>query len=271
MSSEAVSLRAGLAGPRIKSRLRLEHFVMGGAIVALIVLIVLPLCSLLLGSMRGEDGLEPRPFPARSLSSRLYLHGADQLADARRLDRPVQHAHRRAAGLGGEPHQRAGQGLIQLTATPVLPVAAVPHRHRLRQPVQPQCRPDQRLLARRARPAVAHLQHLLHDRARARDGAAHLPVRLSAGVERAAVGRRVLRGGRADPRREQAAHGAHHHRAAGGARDPVRHAARLRQRHRAVRLAGDHRPARPHRHAADAHLRAVRLSAANTALPRRCR
>ena len=31
--------------------------------------------------------------------------------------------------------------------------------------------------------------------------------------------------------------------------------------HRAVRLAGDHRAARPHRHAADAHLCAVRLSA----------
>ncbi len=61
------------------------------------------------------------------------------------------------------------------------------------------------------------------------------------------------------------------HRAAGGAGDPVRHAARLRQRHRAVRLAGDHRPARPHRDPADAHLRAVRLSAANTASPPRCR
>ena len=92
-------------------------------------------------------------------------------------------------------------------------------------------------------------------------GAAHVPVRLSAGVERAAVGRRLLRGGGADPRREQAAHRALDHRAAGRAGDPLRHAARLRQRHRAVRLAGDHRPARPHRHAADAHLRAVRLSA----------
>ena len=53
----------------------------------------------------------------------------------------------------------------------------------------------------------------------------------------------------------------HRHRAAGGAGDPVGHAARLRQRHRAVRLAGDHRPARPDRDAADPHLRAVRLSA----------
>ncbi len=65
MSSEAVSLRAGFAEPRLRTRLRLEHFVMGGAIVALIVLVVLPLLSLLLGSVRGEDGLEPRAFLAR--------------------------------------------------------------------------------------------------------------------------------------------------------------------------------------------------------------
>ena len=60
---------------------------------------------------------------------------------------------------------------------------------------------------------------------------------------------------------EQMAHRACHHRAAGRAGHPVGHADRLRQRDRAVRLAGDHRPARPHRHAADAHLLAVRLPA----------
>ena len=37
--------------------------------------------------------------------------------------------------------------------------------------------------------AVPHLQHLLDDRPRAGHGAAHLPVRLSAGLQRAAVGR----------------------------------------------------------------------------------
>ena len=43
------------------------------------------------------------------------------------------------------------------------------------------------------------------------------------------VGRRLLRGGGADPRRQQAAHRAVDHRAAGRAGDPVGHAARLRQ------------------------------------------
>ena len=41
--------------------------------------------------------------------------------------------------------------------------------------------------------------------------------------------------------------------------------------HRAVRLAGDHRTAWPHLHAADPHLRAVRLSARNMGSPPRCR
>src|SRR5215471_7509636 len=36
---------------------RLEHFVMGAAVLALVVLVVLPLLSLLLGSVRGEEGL----------------------------------------------------------------------------------------------------------------------------------------------------------------------------------------------------------------------
>ena len=50
-------------------------------------------------------------------------------------------------------------------------------------------------------PAVAHLQHLLDAGPRAGHGDAHLSVRLSAGIERAAVGRRLLRGGGANPRR----------------------------------------------------------------------
>ena len=154
-----------------------------------------------------------------------------------------------------------GKALIQVDRQPVLPFAAVPHRHRLRLSVQPERRPDQRAGARRARPAVSHLQRVLHDRAGAGHGAAHLPVRLSAGIERSALGRCLLRGGGADPRREQASDRVQRHGAAGRAGDPVGHAARLRQRHRAVRLAGDHRSARPDRHAADAHLCAVRLSA----------
>ena len=39
----SATLRPGLARPASRARLRLEHVVMGGAIVALIVLVVLPL------------------------------------------------------------------------------------------------------------------------------------------------------------------------------------------------------------------------------------
>ncbi|MGH7122966.1 MAG: ABC transporter permease, partial [Stellaceae bacterium] len=53
-------------------RLRLEHVVTGGAILALVVLIVLPLLSLLWGSMAGEDGLTLGYF-VRAVSSRLYV------------------------------------------------------------------------------------------------------------------------------------------------------------------------------------------------------
>jgi iron(III) transport system permease protein len=53
-------------------RLRLEQFVMGGAIVALIVLVVLPLMFLLVGSVRGEHGLSLDHF-GEVLSGRLYI------------------------------------------------------------------------------------------------------------------------------------------------------------------------------------------------------
>jgi iron(III) transport system permease protein len=53
-------------------RLRLEHLVTGGAIAALVVLIVLPLMSLLWGSIAGEGGLTLGYF-VRAVSSRLYL------------------------------------------------------------------------------------------------------------------------------------------------------------------------------------------------------
>ena len=45
---------------------------MGGAVVALIVLVVLPLLSLLFGSVKGEDGLSLDHF-SEVLSGRLYL------------------------------------------------------------------------------------------------------------------------------------------------------------------------------------------------------
>jgi iron(III) transport system permease protein len=51
---------------------RLEHLIMGGAILALAVLVVLPLLSLLFGSVRGDDGLSLGHF-AEVLSGRLYV------------------------------------------------------------------------------------------------------------------------------------------------------------------------------------------------------
>ena len=69
MSVEAIAGPGRVTGPRM--RLRLEHIVMGGAILCLIVLVVLPLLSLLLGSIRGgERGMSLDNF-AEVLSGRL--------------------------------------------------------------------------------------------------------------------------------------------------------------------------------------------------------
>jgi len=69
----AATTRAGTARARARPpRVRLEHVIMGGAIGALIVLVVLPLAFLLLGSLRGEEGLSLEHF-AEVLSGRLYL------------------------------------------------------------------------------------------------------------------------------------------------------------------------------------------------------
>src|ERR1700704_5710723 len=73
MSTEAIqtTLRAApMAQPR---RVRLEHIVMGGAILALIVLVVLPLLFLLVGSLKGEQGMSLDHF-AEVLSGRLYVN-----------------------------------------------------------------------------------------------------------------------------------------------------------------------------------------------------
>src|SRR5712672_1749315 len=70
MSSEALSLPRTLRPAWRK--LRFEHFVMGGAVIALIVLVVLPLLSLLFGSVKGEQGLSFDHF-SEVLSGRLYL------------------------------------------------------------------------------------------------------------------------------------------------------------------------------------------------------
>ena len=71
MSVQAIGSPVRVKGPR--TRLRLEHFVMGGAILCLIILVVLPLCSLLLGSVRGENGLSLDNF-AEVASGRLYIN-----------------------------------------------------------------------------------------------------------------------------------------------------------------------------------------------------
>jgi iron(III) transport system permease protein len=59
-------------GASVWTRLRLEHAVMAGAVVALIVLVVLPLLWLLFGSIKGEHGLGLDHF-AQVLRGRLYL------------------------------------------------------------------------------------------------------------------------------------------------------------------------------------------------------
>ena len=71
MSVQAIGSPVRVAGPR--TRLRLEHFVMGGAVLCLIVLVVLPLLSLLLGSVRGEQGMSLDNF-AEVVSGRLYVN-----------------------------------------------------------------------------------------------------------------------------------------------------------------------------------------------------
>jgi len=62
--------RVGRARPRLLPRL--ETCVMGAAVVALIVLVVLPLLFLLVGSVRGEGGLSLEHF-TEALSGRLYV------------------------------------------------------------------------------------------------------------------------------------------------------------------------------------------------------
>jgi iron(III) transport system permease protein len=75
MSTEVMSTTLG-AGPAARSgarRLRLEHVVMAGAILSLIILVVLPLLWLFYGSLRGEQGLSLDHF-AEVLSGRLYVN-----------------------------------------------------------------------------------------------------------------------------------------------------------------------------------------------------
>jgi iron(III) transport system permease protein len=70
MSVQAIGTPMRVAAPL--TRLRLEHVVMGGAIICLIVLVVLPLLSLLFGSLRGETGLSLGNF-SEVVTGRLYV------------------------------------------------------------------------------------------------------------------------------------------------------------------------------------------------------
>ena len=61
------SLRRGAS-----SRVRLEHVVMAGAVLCLIVLVVLPICFLLAGSFTAEGGFSLANFRA-AFGGHLYL------------------------------------------------------------------------------------------------------------------------------------------------------------------------------------------------------
>src|SRR5215470_15266549 len=73
MSTEVMNtvLRSGPAARSGARRLRLEHVIMAGAILSLIILVVLPLLWLFYGSLRGEQGLSLDHF-SEVLSGRLY-------------------------------------------------------------------------------------------------------------------------------------------------------------------------------------------------------
>jgi iron(III) transport system permease protein len=75
MASEVASaaLHPPLARPRVRRRVTLEHVVMAAAIICLIVLVVLPLLSLLLGSVRGPEGMSLDHF-SEVLTGRLYVN-----------------------------------------------------------------------------------------------------------------------------------------------------------------------------------------------------
>src|SRR5438067_402858 len=78
MSTEVMrtARRAVPLQKRPTRQLRLEHVVMGGAIAALIVLVVLPLLFLLIGSLKGEEGLSLGHF-GEVVSGRLYVNALE--------------------------------------------------------------------------------------------------------------------------------------------------------------------------------------------------
>ena len=73
MSTQALTTALPRLARRRSRMLRLETVVMGGAIVALIILVVLPLLFLLFGSVKGEQGMSLDHF-TEVLSGRPYVN-----------------------------------------------------------------------------------------------------------------------------------------------------------------------------------------------------
>src|SRR5262245_62928505 len=76
MSTQAAistALQSGGTAGKPRRQLRLEQFVMGGAIASLIILVVLPLLWLFYGSLKGDQGLSLGHF-SEVLSGRLYVN-----------------------------------------------------------------------------------------------------------------------------------------------------------------------------------------------------
>ena len=259
MSVQAIGSPVRVAGPR--TRLRLEHFVMGGAILCLIVLVVLPLLSLLLGSIRGgEQGLSLDNF-AEVLSGRLYVNALKNSLILGAWTGLFSLIIGVSLAWAVSRTDVPGKALIQMTASlsylspPFLTAIAFVYLFS----------PNAGLINVLVRDVLGLpfltfnifsmtglvLVTVLHTFPFVYLLASSALLSVDASYEEAAqiLGASKLRTALTD------------HGSAGGAGHPVRHVARLRQRHRAVRLAGDHRPARPDRDLADAHLRAVRLSA----------
>ncbi len=258
MSVQAIGAPVQAARPR--TRLRLEHFVMGGAILCLIVLVVLPLMSLLIGSLRGEQGLSLDNFKEVA-SGRLYVNALKNSLILGAWTGLFSLILGVALAWAVSRTDVPGKALMQVTASlsylspPFLTAIAFVYLFS----------PNAGLINVVVRDVLGLpfltfnifsmtglvMVTVLHT----------FPFVYLLASSALAVGRCVLRGSRANSRREQVPHRADRDGAAGRAGDPLRHAARLRQRHRAVRLAGDHRPAGTDRDAADPHLCAVRLSA----------
>ena len=124
-------------------QLRLEHVVMGGAILCLIVLVVFPLLSLLLGSVRGEQGISLDNF-AEVMSGRLYVNALKNSLTLGAWTGVFSLIIGVSLAWAVSRTDVPGKPLIQITATSFLSVAAVPHRHCLCLPVQSERWLDQR-------------------------------------------------------------------------------------------------------------------------------